>query len=236
MKLREKFIVHNMGDEILLVSADDSVNQGFIRGNSTTAVIIDALSQDVSEEEIVDRLTKEFDAPRDVVALDVREVLTKLEQIGALQSGVGGEGHTFEEQLKKNGRIMYRVMGDSMLPLLRSGSDVAVIVNAPSGQRLKKHDVALYKRAGGQYVLHRVLKVRKKSYVTCGDNRFFVESGVNDDQIIGVLECVIRDGERIDPADPEYIKKLEKHHKGKLFKGIAQEFKRRTKTEKKHGK
>ena len=235
MKLREKFIVHNMGDEILLVSADDSVNQGFIRGNSTTAVIIEALSQDVSEEEIVDRLTEEFEAPRSVVAEDVREVIAKLEQVGAIQSGVGGEGNTFEEQLKKNGRIMYRVMGDSMLPLLRSGSDVAVIVAVPKGQRLKKNDVPLYKRAGGQYVLHRILKVRRSSYITCGDNRFFVESGVTDDQIIGVLECVIRDGVHIDPAEPEYIRSLQKHHRGRVFKGIAQEFKRRTKAEKKHG-
>ena len=236
MKLREKFIVHNMGDEILLVSAADSVNQGFIRGNSTTAVIIEALSRDVSETEIVDRLIEEFDAPRDVVADDVREVLAKLDQIGAIQSGAGGDGHTFEEQLKKNGRIMYRVTGDSMMPLLKSSSDVAVIVAVPKGERLKKYDVPLYKRAGGQYVLHRVLKVRKDSYVTCGDNRFFVESGVTDGQVIGVLECVIRDGVHIKPNDAEYIKKLEKHHRGRLLKGLIQEFKRRTKTERKHGK
>ncbi len=61
MKLKEKFIVHNMGDEILLVSADDSLNRGFIRGNSTTAIIIDALSREVSESDIVDRIAAEFD-------------------------------------------------------------------------------------------------------------------------------------------------------------------------------
>ena len=67
MKLKDKFIVHNMGDEILLVSADDSINQGFIRGNSSTALIIEALAEDISEEAIVDKLFEEFDAPREVI-------------------------------------------------------------------------------------------------------------------------------------------------------------------------
>ena len=125
MKLREKFIVHNMGDEILLVSADDSVNQGFIRGNSTTAVIIEALSRDVSETEIVDRLIEEFDAPRDVVADDVREVLAKLDQIGAIQSGAGGDGHTFEEQHISNSYpfLLFFFIKDSFQFLSRDSTD-----------------------------------------------------------------------------------------------------------------
>ena len=228
MKLKEKFIVHNMGDEILLVSADDSLNQGFIRGNSTTAIIIEALAQDISEEEIVDRLEAEFDAPRDVIAEDVREVLLKLEQIGALQGGCdSGVFSSFEEQLSKNGKIMYHITGDSMLPLLRQGRDVAVIVALPEGERLKKYDVALYKRETGQYLLHRIVKVEKNGYVTCGDNRYFVERGVKDHQILGVLECVVRNGEQIAPSDGEYIKELEKRWRGRVFKGVIQELKRR---------
>ena len=226
MKLKEKFIVHNMGDEILLVSADDSMNQGFIRGNSTTAIIIDMLSDDVSEEDITDRLAEEFDAPRETIGEDVRAVISKLEQIGAIEGGEANSGG-IEEQLKRNGRLTYRVTGDSMLPLLRNGTDEAVIAAVTEGQRLKRYDVALYKRASGQYVLHRVLKVKKDSYVFCGDNRYFSESGVTDSQILGVLEYVIRDGKRIEPADPEYIKGLEKHHKRRFLKGLKQEIKRR---------
>ena len=229
MKLREKFIVHNMGDEILLVSADESMNRGFIRGNSTTAIIIEALSRDVSETEIVDRLEAEFDAPREVIAEDVRAVLSKLEQIGAIQGGDEAVVGSIEDQLKRNGRIMYRVTGDSMLPLLRNESDVAVILSVPEGKRLKKYDVALYKRESGQYVLHRVWKVKKRGYTVCGDNRYFSESGVTDSEILGVLECVIRDGERLDPSDAVYLAKLKKHHRCRFFKGILWELKRRIK-------
>jgi hypothetical protein len=56
---------------------------------------------------------------------------------------------------------------------------------------------------------------------------YFSESGVTDSQILGVLEYVIRDGKRIEPADDGYIEKLEKHHKGRLLKGVKLEFKRR---------
>ena len=229
MKLKDKFIVHNMGDEILLVSADDSVNQGFIRGNSSTAVIIEALAEDVSEEAIVDKLFETYDAPREVIAADVHNVLTKLARIGAIDSwdGIEGEKSSFEEQLASNGRIMYHVSGDSMLPLLKQGRDVAVIVAVKPGERLRKYDVPLYKRDNGQYVLHRILKVCKDSYVTCGDNRYFSESGVKDESIIGVLECVLRDGKEIGASEPEYIKALEKHHRGRIFKGLALETKRR---------
>lgn len=228
MKLKDKFIVHNMGDEILLVSADDSMNQGFIRGNSTAAIIIEELARDVSEEAIIDRLEAEFDAPREVIAEDVREVLTRLEQVGALQGSEASLG-SIEDQLRENGRITYRITGDSMLPLLRQGSDWAVIAAVPEGQRLKKYDVILYKRKSGQYVLHRIVRVKKSSYVTCGDNRYFTESGVDDLQILGVLECVLRNGERIAPTDAVYISALEKRWRGRLLKGIMHGVKRKFK-------
>ena len=188
MKLKDRFIVHDMGDEILLVSADDSVEQGFIRGNSTAAVIIKALADEVSEEELVERLFESYDAPREVIEADVRRVIEKLHRIGAIDplENAESEKSTIEEQLAVNGRIMYHVNGDSMLPLLKQGRDAAVIVAVKPGQRLKKYDVPLYKRANGQYVLHRILKVGKDSYTTCGDNRYFAESGVKDENIIGV--------------------------------------------------
>ena len=133
----------------------------------------------------------------------------------------------YEEVLKKNGTLVFTPGGTSMMPLLKHHENPVVLM--PVEGRLKKGDVPFYKRENGQYVLHRILKVKRNSYVTCGDNRYFTESGVTDDQIIGVLECVIRDGERIAPSDPEYIRELEKKHSGRLFKGVMLELKRRVK-------
>jgi len=40
----------------------------------------------------------------------------------------------------------------------------------------------------------RILKVRDKDYVICGDNRYRPEYGITDRHIIGVLTAVITDG------------------------------------------
>ncbi len=99
---------------------------------------------------------------------------------------------TFEEQLAQNGRLIYTNKGDSMMPLIKQDRDLLVI--KPVNGRLKKYDVPLYRRDSGQYVLHRILKVRKDDYVICGDNRWSKEYGISDRHIIGVLTAVVRDG------------------------------------------
>ena len=110
---------------------------------------------------------------------------------------------SFEEEIEKHGEFVYTNVGDSMLPLLRQGRDLFVITRKPAG-RLKKYDVPLYKRDSGQYVLHRILKVRKNDYILCGDNRWERESGVTDRHVIGVMTAVIRDGKTIRVTDPKY--------------------------------
>ena len=102
---------------------------------------------------------------------------------------------TFEEQLSKNGKLIYTNKGDSMMPLIKQDRDLLII--KPVHGRLKKYDVPLYKRDSGQYVLHRILKVRKKDYVICGDNRWVKEYGIRDRHIIGVLTAVVRNGKEI---------------------------------------
>ena len=109
---------------------------------------------------------------------------------------------TFEEEITKNGRLIYTNVGDSMMPLLREKRDLLIIEKA--GGRLKKYDVPLYRRDSGQYVLHRVLKVRKDDYVICGDNRWQKEYGITDRHIVGVLVGIVRDGEEISVNDTKY--------------------------------
>lgn len=109
---------------------------------------------------------------------------------------------TFEEQLEKNGKLIYTNKGDSMMPLIKQDRDLLVI--EPVHGRLKKYDVPLYKRDNGKYVLHRILKVRKDDYVICGDNRWVMEYGISDRHIIGVLTAVVRNGKKIFTTDFTY--------------------------------
>lgn len=47
---------------------------------------------------------------------------------------------TFEEEIARNGFLLYRNVGDSMLPLIRQGKDLLLIARKPEG-RLRKYDV-----------------------------------------------------------------------------------------------
>ena len=110
---------------------------------------------------------------------------------------------TFEEYLQEHEELIYTVVGDSMMPLLRQKRDL-VIVKKPEG-RLKRYDVPLYRRDSGQYVLHRILQVREQDYVICGANRWQREYGITDRHIIGVMTGIIRDGKTISVTDPDYL-------------------------------
>ena len=97
----------------------------------------------------------------------------------------------YEQALEKNGYFAGPPVGTSMLPLLREREDVVVIRPCKSVRIL---DVILYRRADGKTVLHRVVGVRKGSYVLRGDNQVRNESGVTDKQIIGKLSAFYRKG------------------------------------------
>ena len=108
----------------------------------------------------------------------------------------------FEDVIDRDGRLVYTNVGDSMKPLIRQDRDILIIEKKEG--RLKKYDVPLYKRDSGQYVLHRVLKVRSDDYVICGDNRYSKEYGITDRNIIGVLTAVVRNGREISMTDIRY--------------------------------
>lgn len=105
---------------------------------------------------------------------------------------------SFEEQLSTHGRILYKNVGDSMMPFIKEGRDVLIIEKCEGV--LKKYDVPLYKRPSGQYVLHRIHKVTPEGYVLCGDNRIGFERYVTEDQIIGVLVGIKR-GDKLIPRE-----------------------------------
>ncbi len=108
--------------------------------------------------------------------------------------------NTFEEILAREGKLIYKTKGVSMEPMISQNRDL-VTIQVPSG-RLKKYDVALYKR-GTSYVLHRVIHVREKDYLIRGDNTYRWET-VPDEAIIGVLTNFQRKGKYYDVTNRSY--------------------------------
>ena len=114
---------------------------------------------------------------------------------------------TYEQELAEKGVLIYTTTGMSMRPFLRSGQDLMVIEAKKEG-RCRVRDVVLYRRDSGKYVLHRIMAVRERDYVLCGDNCWQLEPGIRDDQILGVLTEVIRKGQPLDVASFGYRVKV----------------------------
>jgi hypothetical protein len=92
----------------------------------------------------------------------------------------------YEDVLRKNGILSFTPGGNSMWPIIKNKKATVIIV--PAEGRLKKYDVAFYRRENGQPVLHRVLRVNEDSYDMCGDSQLSIEKSVKNDTVFGVLK------------------------------------------------
>ena len=83
MKLKDTYITHdNDGEQILLDTSSSFA--GLIRSNKTAAFIVECLKEETTQEKIVEAMFEKYDAPKDVLAKDVSEVIEKLRKVGAL--------------------------------------------------------------------------------------------------------------------------------------------------------
>ena len=107
------------------------------------------------------------------------------------------------EQLINDGSdINITVTGTSMFPMLRSREDSVVITKAPGV--LKKYDLPLYKRDNGEYILHRIIKRKPDCYFMNGDNQYFVEKGITQNQIVGIVKGFYRKGKYFEVTHTGY--------------------------------
>lgn len=94
------------------------------------------------------------------------------------------------EVIESGGEFRLWPRGTSMLPLLREGRDSVMLVTPGD---CKKHDICLYRRRDGSFVLHRLMKFTKDGApVFCGDNQTVLEYGVPRDRIIARVSAYYR--------------------------------------------
>ena len=93
---------------------------------------------------------------------------------------------SIEEELNRSGKIVYKIKGHSMYPMLRQEKDL-VVIKKNTGI-IHPGDVVLYKGAkDNALVLHRVIKINEDHLVIRGDHTLSNEK-VHASQIIGLLE------------------------------------------------
>ncbi len=86
MKLSPNFLIHKQEDdgEYLLIPVADASFSGVVRGNKTFGTILGLLSEETTEEEIIERMKAQFDAPAELIEGDVHRALSELRSINAI--------------------------------------------------------------------------------------------------------------------------------------------------------
>lgn len=84
MKLKDGFITHETDGEQIMVSTGNTKFSGLVRSNKTAAFIVDCLKSETSESEIVKKMTEKYDAPKEIISVDMKKILDMLRSIGAI--------------------------------------------------------------------------------------------------------------------------------------------------------
>ena len=84
MKLNDHFIKHTIDGQTVLVPIAGAPFHGLVQGNKSVEVILDCLASDTTEEAIVDAMCERFSGDREIIKADVKDVLTRLKAIGAI--------------------------------------------------------------------------------------------------------------------------------------------------------
>ena len=109
---------------------------------------------------------------------------------------------SFEELLERDGLLVYRTRGKSMLPMLHQARDLVNI--EPVKGLLMPLDVVFYKR-GTSYVLHRIVRIEGDLFLIRGDNTYSLER-VHKNAILGKLVSFVRKGKSCQVTDRRYLR------------------------------
>lgn len=116
------------------------------------------------------------------------KTIDTFEYVSALK-GLVEEGH----------EVSMIISGSSMAPFLCHERD-SIFFKAPDCE-LKLGDIVFYQRASGQYVVHRICKVKNGAYYIVGDAQTSIEGPVERAQIFAVVTKVVRNGVTLKPGD-----------------------------------
>ena len=104
-----------------------------------------------------------------------------------------------KELVEEGKEVSLLIAGSSMSPFICHGRDY-IFFKAPD-RELKKGDMVFYQRKSGQYVMHRIYKIKDDEYYMVGDAQTEIEGPLERDQIFALITKVKRKGKMIEPGD-----------------------------------
>lgn len=103
------------------------------------------------------------------------------------------------ELVESGKEVSMLVAGTSMTPFLGHQRDY-IFFKKPD-RELRKGDMVFYQRLSGQYIMHRIWKVKPEGYYIVGDAQTQIEGPVSREQIFAIITKVQRKGKWIGPGD-----------------------------------
>ena len=68
----------------LMVSIGNTKFNELVRSNNTSAFIVECLKDNVTKNEIVEKMAEKYDAPKKIISADVKKILNTLRSIGTI--------------------------------------------------------------------------------------------------------------------------------------------------------
>ena len=97
---------------------------------------------------------------------------------------------TLRELTEEGREVGLTISGSSMSPFLIHERDY-ICFKKPD-RELRRGDMVFYQRESGQFVMHRILKVKAEGYYIIGDAQTEIEGPVRREQIFAVITRVKR--------------------------------------------
>lgn len=87
MKLKDEFVIEEMGDEVVLIPVDSAAERfhGIARMNQTAAFLVRALKEETDEEGLLSAMREEYDGTDEAFRKSIQITLDGLRRIGALE-------------------------------------------------------------------------------------------------------------------------------------------------------
>lgn len=97
-----------------------------------------------------------------------------------------------KEMVDQGMEVSMTVSGTSMEPFLIHNQD-RIFFQKPKGP-IKKGDMVFFQRKTGEYVMHRIMRVRDHRYYLAGDHQTFLEGPIEESRIFAKVVSVERAG------------------------------------------
>ena len=104
-----------------------------------------------------------------------------------------------KDLVQQGKEVSLLVSGNSMSPFLIHERDY-VYFRKPN-RPLRPGDIVFFQRKTGQYIMHRIWKIKPEGFYIVGDAQKVIEGPVAEEQVFAIVTRVQRKGKWIMPGD-----------------------------------